>query len=193
MTVEAPVAGTPAVEMLMPATWIPLDLDPATRVRSISKLLDPAAPPEARRRAQALLEATTYQAAKAGAALAYLYARASEGELAAASLLVSVVEATAGAEATNPGPAAVATALAHRYGGEAGELPAGPGARVRRRQRIEPTGGLPGGEAELVYWYVPHETGRCVALLAFSTPNVDLGDEFGEVFDAIAGTLRWTL
>lgn len=193
MTVEAPEAGTPAVEMLVPATWLPLDLHPATRVRNIAGLLDPAAPPEARRRAQVLLEATTYHAAKAGAALAYLFARVTEGGLASASLLVSVVGATAGAEETNPVPAAIAGALAERYGGEAAELPAGPAARVRRRQRVEPEGGLPGGEAELVYWYVPHETGQCVAILAFSTPNVELGDEFGEAFDAIAGTLRWSL
>jgi hypothetical protein len=179
--------------MLMPATWIPLDLEPATRVRSIAGLLDPAAPAEARRRAQALLEATTYQAAKAGATLAYLFARVTEGGLVSASLLVSVVEAGPGAEATNPGAAAIAGALAERYGGEVGELTAGPAARVRRRQQVGPQGGLPGGEAELVYWYVPHPTGRCIALLAFSTPNVDLGDEFGEVFEAIAGTLRWRL
>jgi hypothetical protein len=177
----------------MPATWIPLDLDPATRVRSITALLDPAAPPEARRRAQGLLEATTDQAAKAGAALAYLYARVTDGGLVSASVLVSVVGASPGAEGANPGPQAVAAVLAQRYGGEAGELPIGPGARVRRRQHVEPAGGLPGGEAELVYWYVPHPTGRCIALVAFSTPNVDLGDEFGEVFDAIAGTLHWTL
>ena len=138
MTVEVPAAGTPAVELLVPGTWVPLDLDPATRVRSITGLLDPAAPPDARRRAQALLEATTYQAVKAGAALAYLFSSVREGKLAAASLLVSVVGAAPGAEETNPGPAAVATALAQRYGGEAGELPAGPGARVRRRQRVEP-------------------------------------------------------
>lgn len=192
MTVEGPAAGTPAVELLMPGTWVPLDLDPATRVRTIARSLDPAAAPEARRRAQALLEATTYQAAKAGAALAYLFSSVRAGKLAAASLLVSVVDAVPGAEATNPGPAAIAAALAQRYGGEAGELTAGPAARVRRRRRVEPGGGLPGGEAELVYWYVPHKTGRCLALLAFSTPNVDLADEFGEVFDAIAGTLRWT-
>jgi hypothetical protein len=192
VTVESPEAGTPAVELLMPATWLPLDLEPATRVRNIAGLLDPAAPPDIRRRTQALLEATTYQAAKAGAALAYLFARVSGGKLAAASLLVSVVGAGPGAEETNPGPGAVAAALAQRYGGETGDLPAGTGARVRRRQRVEPAGGLPGGEAELVYWYVPHPTGRCIAVLAFSTPNVDLGDEFGEVFDAIAATLRWT-
>ena len=38
----APEAGTPSVELLMPATWVPLDLDPATRVRGIAGLLDPA-------------------------------------------------------------------------------------------------------------------------------------------------------
>ena len=52
MTLGAPAAGTPAVELLVPGTWVPLDLDPATRVRSITGLLDPAAPPDARRRAQ---------------------------------------------------------------------------------------------------------------------------------------------
>src|SRR5438093_3135565 len=105
----------------MPATWVPLDLDPATRVRSITGLLDPADPPDVRRRAQAVLEATTYQAAKAGAALAYLFSSVREGKLAAASLLVSVVDAAPGAEATNPGPAAVAGALAQHYGGKVGE------------------------------------------------------------------------
>ena len=191
MKVGAPVAASPAVELLVPGTWRPLDLDPATRVRSLSGLVDSTSPPDVRRRAQALLEATTHRAAQAGATAAYLFVSLRGNKLAAASLLVSVVAAGPGAATTNPGPAAVAAQLAQRYGGEASELPAGPAARVRRRQHVEPEGGLPGGDAEVVYWYVPHPTGRCLALLAFSTPNVELGDEFGEAFDALAGTLRW--
>ena len=49
-----------------------------------------------------------------------------------------------------------------------------------------------GPEAEIVTWYVPHESGRRLAVLTFSTPNVGLADEFGEVFDALADTLRRT-
>ena len=39
---------------------------------------------------------------------------------------------------------------------------------------------------------MPHESGLRLAVLTFSTPNVGLADEFGEVFDALADTLRWT-
>jgi hypothetical protein len=76
-------------------------------------------------------------------------------------------------------------------GGKVGDLTAGPALRVRRRQavsdRIEDI-----GEVEVVQWYVPHEGGRRLALLTFSTPNVELAEQFGEVFDAIAGSMRWT-
>jgi hypothetical protein len=43
-----------------------------------------------------------------------------------------------------------------------------------------------------VQWFALHETGRRLALLTFSTPNVGLAGEFGAVFDLIAATLRWT-
>ncbi|HTC80073.1 MAG TPA: hypothetical protein VK848_00900, partial [Acidimicrobiia bacterium] len=65
--------------------------------------------------------------------------------------------------------------------------------RVRRRGRVPAENGSgTGPEAEIVTWYVPHESGRRLAVLTFSTPNVGLAEEFGEVFDTVADTLRWT-
>src|SRR5205085_8883725 len=90
-----------------------------------------------------------------------------------------------------PEPRAVAETVAARYGGELVEISAGPAARVRRRGRI-PTSGGPGLEAEIVTWYVPHESSRRIGVLTFSTPNVGLADEFAEAFDTLADTLRWT-
>ena len=47
-------------------------------------------------------------------------------------------------------------------------------------------------EVETVQWFVLHPTGRWLAVLTFSTPNVGLAEAFGEVFDAIAWSLQWT-
>jgi hypothetical protein len=87
----------------------------------------------------------------------------------------------------------MAEGLAARYGGEVSDLEAGPAARVRRRAQVPGgNGALTEPEAEIVTWYVPHESGRRIAVLTFSTPNVGLAEQFGGVFDAVAGTLRWT-
>jgi hypothetical protein len=192
-------AGFPSVELLLPATWNRLDLDPRSRATSIARLVDRTTTSgpdfaEARAGMRAEFERAAEIGAATGASLAFVYWSAPEGKLASASLLVALVDVT-GAPRNGPPPEqrALAAALAARYGGEVGDLAAGPAARVRRRGRVPGwNGAATGPEAEIVTWYVPHESGRRIAVLTFSTPNVGLAEEFGEVFDALADTLRWT-
>jgi len=82
--------------------------------------------------------------------------------------------------------------LAARLDGEVRQLPVGPAVRVRRRRSVAVEDGANPSDVEIVQWYSLHETGRRLATMTFSTPNVGLADEFGEVFDLIAATLRWT-
>jgi hypothetical protein len=147
---------------------------------------------DARARMRAEFERAAEIGAASGAVLAFVYWSAWEGKLASASLFVALVDATVPPDDTAASePGALVDALAARYGGEVRELADGPGTRVHSRGRVPMTTGA-GPEAEIVSWYVPHHTGRRLAILTFSTPNIDLADEFGEVFDALADTLRWT-
>jgi hypothetical protein len=192
-----PGGGFASVELLTPATWNVLDLDPQTRAASIARLVDATTTPrpefgEARAEIRAEFEKAAELGAASGASLAFVYWSAREGKLASAALFVVVVDA-APSDRPAPESTALAEALAARYGGEVGQLAAGPAARVRRRGRIPgANGSQTGAEAEVVTWYVPHESGRRIAVLTFSTPNIGLADEFGEVFDTVADTLRWT-
>lgn len=194
-----PEAGSPSAELLTPASWTRLDLDPRTRATSIARLVERTTTPgpefaEARAEMRAEFERAAEIGAVSGASLAFVYWSAPEGKLASASLFVALVDA-AGAPPDGPAPAQhdLAGALAARYGGEVRELAAGPAARVRHREQVPgANGSATGPEAEVVTWYVPHQSGRRIAVLTFSTPNVGLADEFGEVFDVLADTLRWT-
>lgn len=192
-------AALPSVEMLLPAAWERLDLGGATRAADVAGLVDRTTRQgpefaEARARMRAEVERAAEIGAAAGASLAFVYYSAPEGKLASASLFVALVDATGRPDGeTEPEPRALADALAARYGGEVGELDAGPAARVRRRGRAPSSDGTAtGAEAEIVTWYVPHSSGRRIAVLTFSTPNVGLADEFSELFDTLADTLRWT-
>ena len=188
----------PAVGLLLPATWHRLDLDPSTRALSIERLARRATElgPEFRE-ARASMRSHFEQAAEIGAAsgatLAYVFWSRTGAKIATASLFVALIDAESRAEAVLPDRQAFAQALAVRYAGEPAQLEAGPAARVRRRGQLMGTDGSgKRPEAEIVTWYVPHESVRRVAVLTFSTPNIALADEFGSVFDALADTLRWT-
>jgi hypothetical protein len=195
----------PSVEVFVPGTWRALDLDPATRAASIQRLAEESGQGangelvEARRRLRARLEQVAEEAAGAGASFGFVFFTVADGKLVSASLIVAVIEATGGVGdgAPAPPPKAIAEGLRSRLGGEVDELAAGPAVRVRRRQAVARTvsdhiGLEHTGAVEIVQWYVPHESGRRLAVLTFSTPNVDLAEQFGELFDAIAGTMRWT-
>ena len=182
----------------MPGTWRPLDLDPATRSDSIRRLAEESGQGagvelvQARRRMRARLQQVAEEAAAAGASFGFVFSTVANGKLASASLIVALIDAAGGSDSAAPPSAqALTEGLQLRLGGEVGELPAGPALRVRRPQAVGDRTGHP-GEAEVVQWYVPHDGGRRLAVLTFSTPNVDLAEQFGEVFDAIAGSMRWT-
>lgn len=67
-------------------------------------------------------------------------------------------------------------------------LPAGPAARLRRRQSAPTTNGqvVP---VESVQYFVPLPVGDRLVLLSFSTPCLGLAEAFVELFDTIAETL----
>jgi hypothetical protein len=188
----------PSVEVFVPGTWRALDLDPATRGESIRRHAAEtgqgagAELAEARRQMQARLEHVAEEAAGTGASLGFVFSTVANGKLASASLIVALIDATDGGDGSAPPSAqAIAEGLQLRLGGEVGDLTAGPALRVRRRQEVHDWIEHP-SEVEVVQWYVPHEGGQRLAVLTFSTPNVELAEQFGEVFDAIAGSLRWT-
>ena len=196
MDPEPPSATLPIADLLMPATWHRLELSEEGRAASIDRIVETTTKPGpdydgARSQIRAELERAAELGKASGAVLAYVYWAAPAGKIASASLFVALVDAATSTAGERPaGPEELATALAARYRGEIGFLGAGPAARVRRRGRFP--GPKPDGpEAEIVTWYVPHESGRRLAVLTFSTPNIGLADEFGEVFDALADTLRW--
>lgn len=197
MVPETRVGTAPAVTVFVPATWSVLDLDSQTRTGSIARLVEEriGGGPDlsaARRRMMEQLERAVDTAVGQGAVLGYVLLTSGGGKVATASLFVSLVDALSDPGGQVPEPAVAAEALAARLGGEVRELPVGPAVRARRRQSVALEDGGTPSDVEIVHWYALHESGRRLALLTFSTPNVGLAAEFGEVFDLIAATLRWT-
>lgn len=71
------------------------------------------------------------------------------------------------------------------------DLPAGPGVLVTGRTHVDDEGWTGPQEAMLRRYFVPVPGLNRVAALSFLSPNLDLEDEFAEVFDAIAETLEF--
>jgi len=189
--------AVPTVMVFVPATWSVLDLDPQTRTGSVARLVEEKIGggsdlSQARRRMTDQLERAVDSAVGQGAVLGYVLLTSGGGKVASASLFVSLVDGVGDPGDQVPEPAAAAGALAARLGGEVRPLPVGPAVRVRRRRSVALEDGGNPSDVEIVQWYALHETGRRLATMTFSTPNVGLADEFGEVFDLIAATLRWT-
>lgn len=72
------------------------------------------------------------------------------------------------------------------------ELPAGPAIRLRRRtdSGVAGTTGQTVPAAETQY-FVPIPATDRMLVLTFATPNLAYQDEFGDLFDRMAGTLQW--
>lgn len=201
-------AVQPRLRIATPASWLPLDLDPRTREASIARLVAERAEaspetahlgPELAR----MLEAATAEAQQRGGVFAAVYSTESEGRPVGASVVVSLVSAERKLEPPPVGDPrrVLAEGLRERYAGPDAdttvvELPCGPATRVRRRLRMEvPVGaGAPvaGADVEQVQFFVPLPGATHIALLTFSTPNVGLAEPFGQLFEAMAGTLTWT-
>jgi hypothetical protein len=191
--------------VVTPATWFDLDLNPATRVASMGRLMESkvaasAVRPGKEERADllSLLERTAADAEAAGAVYAAIYSDVLEGRPVSASLIISIVEGRGGPP---PPPGTDRAAVAESLGrvlAEAGtvevrDLPSGPAVRVRKRIQAQATAGEgPVAEAESVQWFVPLPDATRLALLSFSTPTIGLAEPLGELFDAIAGTLSWS-
>jgi hypothetical protein len=206
------VRGTtdqPTIELVTPASWRVVDLDPATSEQSAIRLVGETLGSEpgaaaARKLMLGLLRDVTTDAAEREAVLVALYSSTADGIPVGASLVASILQAMLGPEGELPSDGeAMADGMQVVVGagmGERRDLPGGPALRLRRRQAAlgDPGGRTAGGEeawsleVENVQWFVLHPSGRQLALLSFSTPNLALADAFGEVFDAIAWTLRWT-
>jgi hypothetical protein len=184
------------VTVFVPATWAVLDLDPRTRTASNGRLVEerigggPDLRPIRRRMVEGLERAVDIAVAQ-GAVLGHVLLTSEGGKVATAALFLSLVDAVDNPGGQLPAPGAAAQGLAARLGGEVRELPIGWAVRVRRRQSVDADGTGSPSDVEIVQWYSLHESGRRLALLTFSTPNVGLAEEFGEVFDLIAATLRW--
>jgi hypothetical protein len=190
--------STTSVWIATPASWFDLDLDPGTRNESITRMVQRSGKrlaPAGRAELAGMLEAAAADAAAQGAVFAALYSDVLEDRPVSASLVVSLRQAEGGSPPAGITQAGVAHALSHVLGRTAStevrELPSGPAVRLRRRIH----GSVPGQEirveVEDVQWFVPSPDGGEVALLAFSTPTLGLAEPFGDLFDAIAGTLRW--
>jgi hypothetical protein len=182
-----------------PASWFELDLDPASRRESIARMVEATADrldTAGRHKLATMLEGLAADAQAQGAVFAALYSDVLEERTVSASLVVSVRQGKGGPPPAGMTRAAMAQGLSQvlsRSGTvEVRDLPAGPAVRVRARGR----GPIPGQEHEVevenVQWFVPFPDGSDLAMLAFSTPTLGLAEPFGELFDAIAGTLRWT-
>ncbi|MDQ1491826.1 MAG: hypothetical protein QOJ23_4340, partial [Actinomycetota bacterium] len=131
-----PHAALPSIEILMPATWHPLDLDRETRAASIARLvagtMEPgAAFAEARARMRAEFEKAAEIGAAAEAVLAFVYWSAPEGKVASASMFLALVDAAPPENQGVPEVRVLAEAIAARYAGDVVELGAGAAARVR--------------------------------------------------------------
>jgi hypothetical protein len=188
---------TQGIALAMPASWSSIDLDPDTREESSRRIAKDAIPSgpgaaEARGLMLGLLRQATEEAVERKAVLAALYSSAADGIPLGASLVASVLPATAGPDGQPPpdGQALADSLRGTVGGGERHDLPCGPGVRVRRRQDTQITNAAVA--VEVVQWFVLHPSGDRMAVLSFSTPNLALAEPFGEVFDAIAWSLQWT-
>jgi hypothetical protein len=198
----------PRLSIATPATWVQLDLDPATRAASIQRLVKERAEafPEAARFGPELarsLEATVAAAQEQGGVFAAVFSTVSDGKPVGASVVVSLIPRANPSTETSVGDPrrVLAEGFRERYAGPETDvavvdLPPGPATRVRRRLRAEvPVGsGGPavGADVEQVQYFVPLPGVTHLALLSFSTPNLGLAEPFGELFEAMARTLTWT-
>jgi hypothetical protein len=195
--------GTVEIRVMTPASWIDLDLDPATRAESIDRLLDERAAaggidvdPAQRAELAGLLERTAADAQAKGGIFASVFSDVFEGRPVSATLIVSLVAGEGGEPGEEVDRAGLAAdlreVLADGAQSEVVQLPAGPA--VRTRGHIEVPVGPAGSRTftvESIQYFVPLPGATHLVLLSFSTPILALADAFAELFDAIAGTLSW--
>jgi hypothetical protein len=187
---EAHGAGSPAppsdYRLILPDGWFRIDLEPGTREKAAIALIErqfrgadniPHLKAEARDR----LLATAAGAYRNGGIELYVSLQAAAGMPLPAALVVTLTPPQA-SEHGSVSPELLAAKLSARGEVTVAELAAGRAVRVRR---YDP----PVTSLDL---HVPVPDSSAWLLLSFSTPLAPLADALVGMFDAVAGTLRWT-
>jgi hypothetical protein len=173
--------------LILPDGWFRIDLEPGTREKAATALIErqfrgadniPHLKAEARDR----LLATAADAYRNGGIELYVSLQAAAGMPLPAALVVTLMPPQASGHGS-VSPELLAAKLSAR-GSEVtlAELAAGRAVRVRR---YDP----PVTSLDL---HVPVPDSSAWLLLSFSTPLAPLADALVGMFDAVAGTLRWT-
>jgi len=185
--------------LLLPPGWWHVPLD-ERRGQSVTALLDRqlASLPRdriatLRRELDGELTWLVERAVANDAVEMYLNVDLMHGLPVAASCLVTVVPIGLG---TALPATEVAALMGDQPGDEVGvlEVAGAPAARVRRREPLTDGEGLSTGELAVtrLQVYVPVPKTTEMLLLSFSTPIDPIADAMVALFDAIAGSLRWT-
>lgn len=191
--------------MVLPGDWTRLPLDPKTRDRRITGIVERRIGKEDRHaylRRQYILQLrkAAADAAARGAFFAAVHNSSAKGVPLSASAMAAMVPALtdAGGNVLHDAEA-VAAALATGGDGSEGrvlehsvvDLQVGPAARIRRRAgtgiRVQSREVL--GEA--VQYYVPLPEADKTLALVFSTPILSLADAYTELFDVLALSASW--
>ena len=195
-------AAGPGYRLVLPEGWWALDLEPGRWPAQVAALVerqwrgvDDA--PHLKAQARAELDRVAADAARAGGVQLFLSVGALAGVPLSASLLVSRLPA--GGPAALEGLAGSAAAAGREV--TRPRLPAGPALRTRWRRDAGSTDGLAGdlsaAQAEAltttcVDVHLPVPGSPELLVLQFRTGLAPLADALVELFDAVAGTLRWT-
>jgi hypothetical protein len=186
-----PVATS--VALRLPPGWIELDPREPDLVVELERAL--GVPDEARDDVLRLLAPLALElhrtAAEGNVVLVGLFAQAFPVEgsddpyVMTAHVLLSVSPPVSGLEEVKAGLA--------ELGGEVSpvDLPAGAGVRAAGETQISDPSWETDVPARSLRYAVPVPGTPAVAILSFLTPNLDLTEEFDEVFDAIAATLTF--
>ncbi|KRV46642.1 hypothetical protein AQ490_12290 [Wenjunlia vitaminophila] len=200
---DGAVQGPPTdYRLLLPEDWFRIDLEPGRRDRSVRALVDRQFrglddAPLVKQRVREEMLAHAEKAYRGGGIELYLGLQSAGPMPLPASLVVTLA-------APDPGGAAVPVDAFAEYLKRQGpserevtveDLPAGPS--VRARLRTVPTEDA--GDAVLgntlpvtsLDYHVPVPRSTAFLLLSFSTPLDALADAMVDLFDAVAGSLRW--
>lgn len=191
--------------LVLPDGWMQLDLDPATRGRSVDRLVKSAigggdSMARYRREAALAFRSLVRDAADDGAFFAATLSTHIGGLPLAASVLAFLVPLPLGEDGHPVGVDEVAARLAVSTADEGDlhepptlvDLPVGRAARVRARGGV----GVAASNGEEppvdgVRFYVPVPSWDRLFVLAFSTPSLPAADAFADLFDILAQTARW--
>ncbi|UCM89494.1 hypothetical protein [Streptomyces marincola] len=202
---EPALTGPPTrYRMITPTDWFRIPLRSETkRARAVQILVDMAYPNKdefatKRHELRELLGNVTDSAAQRDAIEIYLSTQAALGVPIPASLMVTAEPEHPTATQQLP-PATLADGIRDKYHGQAEvsvvRLPSGEAVRCRRTELSEDSKEL--GQPEerpntLLEFYLPVPYSTAWLVLTFSAPLRELADAQVEMFDAIAGSFRWS-